>query len=96
LNEMDRLGADVSQKTADEGARLAAEAGLDAEALSVQAPGRAWRGILAVAREHDVVTIVMGRRGIGGVERALLGSESNGVLHGADRPVVVVPEADEQ
>ena len=96
LDEMDAIGADVSHTTAEEGARLAAEAGLTAEPLSTQAPGRAWRGILAVAREHDVVAIVMGRRGISGAERALLGSVSNGVLHGADRPVVVVPERDDE
>ena len=92
LDEMDRMGEDISRETAGEGARLATEAGLDAEPLSIQAVGRAWRGILAVAQEHDVAAIVMGRRGISGAERLLLGSVSNGVLHGADRPVVIVPE----
>jgi len=92
LDEMDRMGGDISRETASEGAGLAAEAGLNAEPLSIQAPGRAWRGILAAAREHDVAAIVMGRRGIGRAERMLLGSVSNGVLHGADRPVVIVPE----
>ncbi len=93
---MDTIGADVSHATAEEGTRLAAEAGLTAEPLSIQARGRAWRGILEAAREHDVMAIVIGRRGIGGAERALLGGVSNGVLHGADRPVVVVPEAGAQ
>jgi nucleotide-binding universal stress UspA family protein len=92
---MDRMGADISRETAEEGARVAADAGLSAEPLSIQARGRAWRGILAAAREHDVATIVMGRRGIGGAERVLLGSVSNGVLHGADRPVVIVPEEED-
>ena len=96
LDEMDRIGREVSQKTADEGARLAADAGLKAEALSMQAPGRAWPAILSVAQQHDVAAIVMGRRGISGAERALLGSVSNGVLHVADRPVVVVPESDDE
>ena len=96
LDEMDAIGEDVSRTTAEEGTRLAVEAGLTAEPLSTQAPGRAWRGVLAAAREHDVVAIVIGRRGISGAERALLGSVSNGVLHGADRPVVVVPESPDQ
>jgi len=96
LDEMDRIGHEISQKTADDGARLAADAGLKAEALSVQAPGRAWPAILSAARQHDVAAIVMGRRGISGAERALLGSVSNGVLHGADRPVVVVPDSDQR
>jgi nucleotide-binding universal stress UspA family protein len=95
LDEMDRMGADISRETAEEGARVAADAGLSAEPLSIQARGRAWRGILAAAREHDVATIVMGRRGIGGAERVLLGSVSNGVLHGAERPVVIVPEEED-
>lgn len=95
LDEMDRMGRDVSQTTAEDGARLAADAGLNAEALSVQAPGRAWPAILSAARQHDVEAIVIGRRGISGAERALLGSVSNGVLHEADRPVVVVPESDD-
>ncbi len=96
LDQMDAMGANLSRTTAEEGTRLATEAGLTAAPLSTQAEGRAWRGILAVAREHDVVAIVMGRRGISGAERALLGSVSNGVLHGADRPVVVVPEGPDQ
>ena len=92
LEEMDVIGADVSRKTAEEGARAAVAAGLSAEPLTVQAPGRAWHGILAAAREQDAVAIVMGRRGISGPERALLGSVSNAVLHHADRPVLIVPE----
>ena len=96
LDEMDAMGANISRTTAEDGARLAVEAGLKANAGSVQAPGRAWPAILSAAREHDVVAIVMGRRGISGAERALLGSVSNGVLHGADRPVVIVPESDDQ
>ena len=91
LDEMDKIGDDVSRETAEEGARVAAEAGLDAKPLSIQAHGRAWRGILAAAQEHDVAAIVMGRRGISGAERLLLGSASSGVVHGADRPVVIVP-----
>jgi nucleotide-binding universal stress UspA family protein len=88
---MDKIGEEVSQQTAAEGAEQATAAGLQAEALSVRAPGRAWRNILAIAREKDVQAIVMGQRGIGGAERALLGSVSSAVVHHADRPVVIVP-----
>jgi nucleotide-binding universal stress UspA family protein len=91
LDEMDRIGEEVSQQTAAEGAEQATTAGLQAEPLSIRAPGRAWKNILAVAREKEVRAIVMGQRGIGGAERALLGSVSSAVVHHADRPVLIVP-----
>jgi len=91
LDEMDKIGDEVSQRTAAEGAERANAAGLDAVPLSVQAPGRAWRNILKVARERNVQAIVIGQRGVGGAERVLLGSVSTAVVHHADRPVVVVP-----
>ena len=91
LDEMDRIGDEVSERTAAEGAEQAREAGLQAEPLSVSVHGRAWRNILRVAREREVPAIVVGQRGIGGAERALLGSVSTAVIHHADRPVVVIP-----
>ena len=91
LMEMDQIGEDVSRRTAEEGAKLATSAGFEAEPSSVCAPGRAWRNILRFAREHDVDAIVIGRRGLGGAERALIGSVSAAVVHHADRPVLVLP-----
>ena len=76
---------------AEEGAKQATSAGFEAEPSSVCAPGRAWRNILRFAREHDVDAIVIGRRGLGGAERALIGSVSAAVVHHADRPVLVLP-----
>jgi nucleotide-binding universal stress UspA family protein len=93
LDEMDKVGDEVSKRTAAEGAEHASGAGLEAESLSVSAPGRVWRNILGVARDRDARAIVVGQRGIGRAERALLGSVSTGVVHQADRPVVVVPAA---
>jgi nucleotide-binding universal stress UspA family protein len=91
LKEMDRIGDEVSQQTAAEGAEQARAAGLDVQPLSISAAGRAWRNILKVARDQDARAIVIGQRGIGGAERALLGSVSTAVVHHADKPVVVVP-----
>ena len=91
LAEMDKIGDEVSKATADEGASRATDAGLDAEALSVRAPGRAWHHILRLAREHDAQVVVVGQRGISGAERTLLGSVSTAVVHHADGPVLVVP-----
>lgn len=91
LAEMDRVGNEISERLAKEGAEAATTAGLDAQPLSLSARGRAWRHILEVATERDVQAIVVGQRGIGGAERVLLGSVSTAVVHHADRPVVVVP-----
>ena len=91
LEEMDRIGEEASERIAAEGAERATVAGLRAEPLSVKAPGRAWRNILAAADERDVDAIVLGQRGLGGAGRALLGSVSTAVVHHAKRPVVIVP-----
>ena len=93
LAEMDQEGEEVSRQTAAQGAERAKAAGLEAESLAVQAPGRAWRNILRLAREHEVGAIVIGQRGVGRTERLLMGSVSSAVVNHADRPVLVVPAA---
>lgn len=47
--------------------------------------------ICRIARERDAGMIVIGTHGWGPVRRLVFGSVSNGVLHEADRPVLVVP-----
>ena len=49
-----------------------------------------WRGILECAARHNVDYIVMASRGLGSIGSLLLGSETQKVLHQADRPVLVV------
>jgi nucleotide-binding universal stress UspA family protein len=46
--------------------------------------------IVAVAWDEKVDLIVMGSRGLGGFERFLLGSVSDGVLHHAHCPILIV------
>jgi nucleotide-binding universal stress UspA family protein len=46
--------------------------------------------ILVTAKDLDSDLIVMGARGLGGVERVLLGSVSEKVLHHARCPVLIV------
>ena len=91
LDEIDEAGVEASRRLAEEGARLATERGLRAEPVSERTEGRAWRSIVALARARDVGAIVLGRRGLSGIEQVVMGSVSNAVLNRADRPVLVVP-----
>ena len=49
-----------------------------------------WKGVLACAVRHDASFIVMASRGLGSIGSLLLGSETQKVLHQADRPVLIV------
>lgn len=53
--------------------------------------GRAGAAIDAFAAAYDADLIVLGSRGRGPLRRALLGSTGRDVLHGATRPILVVP-----
>jgi nucleotide-binding universal stress UspA family protein len=49
--------------------------------------------IVELARARDAPLIVVGSRGLGAAAGALLGSVSSAIIHRADRPVLVVPNA---
>ena len=55
-------------------------------------PASPWHGLRRLAGERDADVIVCGSRGLGPFSRAAVGSTSSGLLHHADRPVLVVPE----
>jgi len=65
------------------------ERGIEATALQVQ--GATVETILREAARLGADLIVLGSHGHGALRRALLGSVSEGVLHGARCPVVIVP-----
>lgn len=50
------------------------------------------QGLLADASKSDVGLIVVGARGLGSLQRLLLGSVSESVLRHADRPVLIVKQ----
>jgi nucleotide-binding universal stress UspA family protein len=52
--------------------------------------GPVWQAIVDTARERDAAVIVMGARGLTGVQHVLLGSVSERVVRHADRPVLVL------
>jgi len=74
---------------AQDGRRLAAEAGLEGARAFTKA-GQPARGIVAFAEEHEADLIVVGSRGLGSVEGFLLGSVSHKVTGLAECPVLVV------
>lgn len=88
--DLDRTAAEGGAVTADDGVRIAREAGMDAEPVAVKAAGPVWKTILELADRHDAAAIVMGCRGFTGIRSMLLGSVSSAVVHHADRPTLVV------
>jgi nucleotide-binding universal stress UspA family protein len=84
------LEAEEGRRVADEGVRVANQAGLKAEPLPIEATGAVWKIILKLAEEHSAATIVMGSRGLTGLRSLLLGSVSSAVAQHADRPTLVI------
>jgi nucleotide-binding universal stress UspA family protein len=80
---------DLARERMERGTKLATDAGFRAEGRIQK--GKPWRVICQVADELDAETIVVGARGLGRVQSALLGSVSAAVVHHAKRPVLVVP-----
>lgn len=83
----------IAQATMERGVQLAIEAGFHADGRIVR--GRPSRVISAVAEEVGADPIVVGARGAGRIESALLGSVSSSLVMHAERPVLVVPRRSE-
>jgi nucleotide-binding universal stress UspA family protein len=90
-NDVDAASELAANEAANEGVQRAKAAGLDAQPR-VAARGATIHGtIIEVAQDVGADAIVMGTRGLSRLKSVFLGSVSNGVLHHADRPVVVIP-----
>lgn len=83
------LSLEEEQERASEIVRGLEDRG-DLEIDSVMAPP--VEALTRVGQTRDAAEIVVGARGLGRF-RAALGSVSHGLLHEADRPVVIVPSA---
>ena len=91
--ELDRMATDGASRLANDGARIATDAGLKAEAMAVAATEAVWRTIVELADSEHATVIVMGSRGLTGLHSVLLGSVSTAVLHHAAQPTLVVHHA---
>ncbi len=87
LIERQRHGAAVLDAIPLEGSEL-----VDVEYITELIGGPPAEAIVAVAKARHADEIVVGSRGFSRL-RAALGSTSHEVLHLADRPVVVIPQA---
>ena len=92
-DEEDRRLEAAAREIADAGAARARTAGLSAEAetrLGIGV-GQTAEALFDVAEEHDADLVVVGRRGLGRIRSALLGSVSDAAVRDGRRPVLVVP-----
>ena len=88
-DEVDSADREGTGQTAEQGAELARSLGLEAEAVSLRSDHRIWPELLELAGERDAAMVVVGERGLTGIETALLGSVAHGVLHHSERPVLL-------
>lgn len=82
IEDLKRVGNEALSKAS----ALAQEAGVEAETKLVEA--RPVEAILAESKNHDL--IVMGTHGRSGLDRFMLGSVTEAVLHRSDKPVLVL------
>ena len=81
---------DAAEVTVEDGVGLARQAGLEASGEAVESSSTAWRVLTATAETRDAAVIVAGSQGHGRVESVLLGSVSAGLVHHAERPVLII------
>lgn len=91
----DEEAADA-RSIAARGAELAEAAGFEAVPAIARGKPKAWPTLLDMADEHGAAAVVVGSRGLGFVQSALLGSVSSGLLDHARLPVLVVPPVEEE
>ena len=81
---------EVAEATVADGVGLARKAGLEASGEAVESSSTVWRVLTATAETRDAMAIVAGSQGHGRVASVLLGSVSAGLVHHAERPVLII------
>ncbi len=82
-----------ARTVAEEGAKRALGAGLDARAL-VESGAPAWQRIVKAAEEQDASLVAIGSRGRSGLGYVLLGSVATAVAQHSKRPVLIAHQRD--
>jgi nucleotide-binding universal stress UspA family protein len=85
------LEAERARATADEGARIAREAGFEAKAITLRSDGPVADAIVQYVEEHAPPIVVMGTRGLSGARSVIAGSVSHQVTQHLHTPVLTVP-----
>jgi nucleotide-binding universal stress UspA family protein len=88
---IDKATRQHAEESAQEGAQLARDAGLDAQPHTRSQETTTADAILSEADAVDASAILMGSRGLTGLKSLLLGSVSHAVIQHADRIVIVAP-----
>ena len=91
--ELDAALCTRAQRTAEHGAALAREAGLEAEGLAVADEISIAETLVRLAHERDAQALVVGAHGHGALGEVLLGSTARAVIRAARCPVLVSPAA---
>lgn len=91
MQKSDQASRQHAEHQAEEGARLANDAGFEARPRTVDRRTTIADAILDEAAALEATAILMGSRGLTGVKSLLLGSVSHAVIVHADRMVIVVP-----
>ena len=95
IEELDQAGREQAEAIAQEGADLATRAGFAPVTTHVEAaPESSSETLLAIARRLDASLIVVGAAERDAIRALGIGSVSRGLLHHADRPVLIVPRDD--
>ncbi len=89
--DIDKESENRARERADEGARLASDAGLEAVGAIAVVDTTIPDAILNEAAAVEADAVVCGSRGYSGLKSLMLGSVSTHILQHADVPVVVVP-----
>lgn len=90
--QLDSEAGAAASDMADEGVRLLAGSGWDAEGAALETDGAIWCALVDAAAERDATVIVTGTHGRSRMYGALLGSVAEGVMRHAGRPVLLVPQ----
>jgi nucleotide-binding universal stress UspA family protein len=90
IERLDDEARQAAQRTADEGAELAAAAGLEVRAEALRGDRNTGRALIHSVEAQGAAAVVVGSRGRSAFGAALTGSVSRAIVHAAPAPVLVV------